>query len=235
MKAVILAGGKGARLAPYTTVFPKPLMPVGGKPILEVIIRQLAANGFTQVILAVGYLSELIRAYCGNGAAFGIPVTYVQEDTPLGTAGPLSRVDGLSETFLVMNGDILSLLSYKRFIESHVKSGAIATIAVNKRQQKADYGVIRLQGQRITEYIEKPMTDYYVSMGMYLFEPAVQASIPHDAYFDFPALVQKLLGAGQQVNAYVSDDYWLDIGRHDDYARAQAEFESIKERIYHAR
>ncbi|MFC1540572.1 sugar phosphate nucleotidyltransferase [Candidatus Margulisiibacteriota bacterium] len=222
MKAVILAGGKGTRLAPYTTVFPKPLMPLGDKPILETIIKQLKLGGITEIILAVGYLSDLIKAYFGDGSQFGVKIRYSKEEKPLGTAGPLSMIDGLDGTFLVMNGDILSSISLDQLLAFHKKSQAVATIAVNQRSQKVNYGVIEVDGsQMVSDYIEKPSLDYRVSMGIYLFEPEVLKHIPSDQYLDFPDLIKQLLTKQKKVAAYLSKDYWLDIGRHDDYDRAQ--------------
>ncbi|MBN1384700.1 MAG: NTP transferase domain-containing protein [Elusimicrobia bacterium] len=232
MKAVVLAGGKGTRLAPYTTVFPKPLMPLGEKPILEIVLRQLKSQGFKEVILAVGHFSELIRAYFGNGESLGIEINYSEEETPLGTAGPLSSIDGLKKTFLVMNGDILSSISFSKLIDFHKKNKAIATIAVNRRCHKVDYGVIKVEkGGVVRDYIEKPELDYDVSMGIYIFEETVLKYIPKSKHLDFPDLIKELLKEGHKVSAYKSDDYWLDIGRHDDYEKAQKEFEDIKGKI----
>jgi NDP-sugar pyrophosphorylase family protein len=235
MKAVILAGGKGTRLAPYTTVFPKPLMPLGDKPILETIIKQLKMYGITEIILAVGYLSELIKAYFGDGNQFGLKIRYSKEEKPLGTAGPLSMIEGLDGTFLVMNGDILSSISHADLLAFHKKSQALATIAVNQRSQKVNYGVIEMDGsQMVTDYIEKPSLDYRVSMGIYLFEPDVLKHIPADQYLDFPDLIKQLLKQKARVAAYLSQDYWLDIGRHDDYDQAQKEYADLKEKLFSA-
>jgi len=233
MKAVILAGGLGTRLAPYTTIFPKPLMPLGEKPILETIIKQLKYHGFTEVVLAVGYLSELIKAYFGDGSSFGIKIRYSKEDTPLGTAGPLSLIEGLNEDFLVMNGDILSSISYSKLIDSHKKKKSIATIAVNRRTMNVDYGVIKYDKNNIiTDYIEKPKLHYDVSMGIYVFSSKVLESIPKNKRLDFPDLIMKLVKTGESVSCYLSDDYWLDIGRHEDYEKAQNEFSDIMEKLF---
>lgn len=236
MKAVILAGGQGARLAPYTTVFPKPLMPVGETPILETIIKQLKVYGFTEVILAVGYLSELIKAYFSDESRFGIKISYSKEENPLGTAGPLALIDGLTKTFLVMNGDVLTLLSYQKLLDFHKKNRGIATIAVNQRSLKVDYGIIQVdKANFIKEYIEKPELSYLVSMGIYLFEPECLGYIEKGQKLDLPNLVEKLLLAGEKVAGYISDDYWLDIGRHDDYDRAQEEFSKLKDKFLNVR
>jgi NDP-sugar pyrophosphorylase family protein len=236
MKAVILAGGKGTRLAPYTTVFPKPLMPLGDKPILETIIKQLKASGFEEVILAVGYLSELIKAYFNDGSKYGLKISYSKEESPLGTAGPLSLINGLDQTFIVMNGDILTTLPFSRLLKFHKEKGGVATIAISRRTMNIDYGVIELNDNgSIKDYIEKPQPSYDVSMGIYVFEPEVLKYIPAGQKLDFPDLIKKLIGAGKKVYGYVNDEYWLDIGRHDDYERAQEEYLKIEGKLFNAK
>jgi NDP-sugar pyrophosphorylase family protein len=226
---VILAGGKGRRLRPYTTVLPKPLMPLGDMPIIEVVLRQLAAFGFDDVTLAVGYLAELMMAYCGDGSRFGLRVRYSKEDEPLGTAGPLALIDGLDDTFLVMNGDVLTSLDLAAMVRQHRASGAVATIATHQRQHKINYGIIESTAERrVTAYIEKPVHHYQVSMGIYVLEPAVLRTIPSNAYLDLPDLVRRLMDAALPVEVYPFDGYWLDIGRHDDYEQAVEEFESMR-------
>jgi NDP-sugar pyrophosphorylase family protein len=232
MRAVILAGGKGTRLVPYTNVFPKPLVPIGDMPILEVVIRQLCHHGFTHITLAIGHLATLMQTFCRDGSQYGIKIDYAVEDKPLGTAGPLVFIQGLDETFLVMNGDILTTLSYTDLLEYHRRTGAIATIAMHKRSIKIDLGVIQLNGNnRIKGYIEKPLYNYDVSMGVYIFEPRVLRHIPAGSYFDFPNLVHRLLENGEAIAGYPYDGYWLDIGRPDDYAQAVQDFESMRSRF----
>lgn len=231
MKAIILAGGKGTRLEPYTTVFPKPLVPIGEKPILDIIIRQLAYYGFRDIVLTVGYLSELIRAYFKDGLRDlpRVKLTYVQEHRPTGTAGSIRSIHGLKETFLVMNGDLLTTLNYRKLIQYHRKRRAILTIAMHTKRVKIDLGVMEIdRDSTLKSYIEKPEKTYNVSMGIYVYEPEVLSYIEPNAYLDFPHLVQKLLASGEKVAAYPSDDFWLDIGNHDDYARAQLEFDRLK-------
>ncbi|HEY3316900.1 MAG TPA: sugar phosphate nucleotidyltransferase [Coriobacteriia bacterium] len=223
-KAVILAGGKGTRLAPFTTVFPKPLMPLGETPILEIVLRQLVRAGFTDVTLAVGYLASLIESYFGEGERYGLRLTYSREDEPLGTAGPLANIGGLTEPFLVMNGDVLSTLDYGAFLDAHVASAAEASIATHRRENKVDFGVVETDGERVVDYVEKPSHSYLVSMGVYAFSPSVLARIEKGRPLDFPELVLRLLGQGAFVRSVPFDGYWLDIGRHDDFARAQEEF-----------
>ncbi len=231
MQAVILAGGKGRRLRPYTTVLPKPLMPLGEMPIIEVVLRQLAASGFRQVTVAVGYLAELLMAYCGNGSKYGLDLSYSREETPLGTAGPLALIDGLrqGESFLVMNGDVLTTLDFAALAARHRASGAAATIATHQRQQQINYGIIESDdADRVTAYIEKPQYHYQVSMGVYVLTPAVLDFVPRGQYLDLPDLVRTLMAAGRPVLAYPFDGYWLDIGRHDDYEQAVEEFEAMR-------
>ncbi len=229
MKSVVLAGGKGTRLLPYTRIFPKPLVPIGDMPILEILIRQMRRAGVTDVTLTVNHLSELMRAFFQDGAQFGLNITYSYEDKPLGTAGPLALVPGLSETFLVTNGDVLTTLPIAELIAFHRQSGAAATIAMHTRHVKIDLGVIQLDGGcRITGYIEKPTLDYRVSMGLYVFEPRVLDYIPRNQYLDFPNLVQKLLDSGEHVSGYPFTGYWQDLGRPDDYEQAILDFESMR-------
>ncbi|MBN2549722.1 MAG: NTP transferase domain-containing protein [Anaerolineales bacterium] len=233
MKAVVLAGGKGARLAPYTKILPKPLMPIGDMPILEILLRQMKKAGVTEVILTVGHLAELLHAFFQEGERYGLKITYSLEDKPLGTAGPLSLVaDRLDDTFLVTNGDVLTTLNLQELVAAHQRSGAMATIASHARQVKVDLGVLQFNGSdELTDYIEKPTYDFFVSMGIYVFEPAVMQYIPHNQYLDFPDLVLKLIENGQRVMGYRFDGYWQDLGRPDDYEQAVLEFESLQSQI----
>jgi len=229
LKAVVLAGGKGARLAPYTTIFPKPLMPIDDMPILEVLLRQMKRSGITDVTLTVGHLSELLKTFFQDGRQWGLNIDYSYEDKPLGTAGPLALVKGLDDKFLVTNGDVLTTLDLKDLFEFHQKEGGIATIAVHQRQVHIDLGVVQSNGDHtITGYIEKPTYDYTVSMGLYIFEPRVLEYIPVGQYLDFPDLVLKLIAAGEKVAAYPFDGYWMDLGRPDDYEKANEDFMTMK-------
>jgi NDP-sugar pyrophosphorylase family protein len=232
MKAVVLAGGKGTRLAPFTTVLPKPLMPIGDMPILEVILRQMKCAGVDDVVLTVGHLSELMKSFFQDGKRFGLNIAYSFEDEPLGTAGPIALVDGLDDTFLVTNGDVLTTLRFQEVIDFHKKEHAIATIAVHQRTVNIDLGVIEWDGSpRITGYIEKPTYDYSVSMGVYVFEPDVLDYIPQYQYLDFPDLVLKLIAGGEKVVGYKFDGYWQDLGRPDDYEKATRDFEQMHEQF----
>ncbi len=229
MKAVVLAGGKGTRLRPYTTVLPKPLMPIGDMPILEIMLRQMKRAGVSEVYLTVGHLAEILRAFFKDGQQFGLKIHYSYEDKPLGTAGPLSLLDGLADTFLVTNGDVLTTLDLADLVSYHRTSGAVATIAMQARQVKVDLGVLKFDDQyQLTGYIEKPTYDFHVSMGIYVFEPEVLSLIPHNDYLDFPDLVLKLIEKGEKVVGYPFEGYWQDLGRPDDYEQALSDFDQMR-------
>mgnify|MGYP003383671965 CR=1 FL=1 len=229
MRAVILAGGKGQRLRPYTTVLPKPLMPIGDMPILEVVLRQLKAAGVTRVTMAVGYLAELLQAFFGDGKRLGLQIDYSFEEKPLGTVGPLTLIPSLANEaeFLMMNGDVLTTMDYTRLIERHRTSGADVTVATYRREVKIDFGVIESDAaDMLTGYVEKPRFDYRVSMGVYCFSARVLSRLQPGVHCDFPDLIKQLLAAGRPVASYPFDGYWLDMGRPDDYATAIEEFET---------
>jgi NDP-sugar pyrophosphorylase family protein len=231
--AVILAGGKGTRLLPFTITFPKPLVPIGDMPILEILLRQLHASGVRNVVLTLDHLAELIRAFIGqrvSGELAELAITYVEESQPTGTAGSLASVPGLDRTFLVMNGDLLTNLDFRELARHHKASGAELTIAGHVNRVKIDLGVLELdEAGRLIGYQEKPEEEYLGSMGVYVYEPSVLDLIPKGEYLDFPTLVLKLLEQGRNVSVYPFDGLWLDIGRPDDYARAQEIYESNRE------
>lgn len=232
MKVVILAGGEGKRLEPYTTILPKPLMPIGNIPVLEILMRNLKKHGFEEIILAVGYLAELLKAYFNDGSKYGVKIEYSKEDKPLGTAGPLKQISNLESTFLVMNGDILTTLDYAKLIAFHKQRKSILTIAMHEREVGIDFGVVELGKEKdIIGYTEKPTLKYSVSMGIYLFEPKVLNYIKNLENIDIPDLIKLLLKNGEKVYGYLSKDYWLDIGRADDYKRAVKDFEEMKEKL----
>ncbi len=230
MKAVVLAGGKGARLAPYTRILPKPLMPIGDMPILEILLRQMKRAGLMEIILTVGHLEHLLRAFFQDGKRLGLQIDYSYEEQPLGTAGPLSLIaDRLDQTFLVANGDVLTTLDLAELIAAHRKSGAMATIASHARKVNIDFGVLQFDGENVVKgYIEKPSFDYSVSMGLYVFEPGVLDYIPKNMYLDFPDLVLKLIEHEERVRAYRYDGYWQDLGRPDDYENAIQDFDRLR-------
>jgi NDP-sugar pyrophosphorylase family protein len=234
MQALILAGGKGTRLRPYTTVLPKPLMPIGDMPILEIILRQLRAAGINSVILAVGYMGQLFQAFFADGERYGMKIHYSFEDKPLGTAGPIALTLGsLNENFLVMNGDLLTTLDYAALLAGHERSGAAATIAVHQRQVNIDFGVIQYGSDgRLAGYREKPSFQYDVSMGInVLNRSAVSELLVPGQHLDIPALMVKLTETGRYVNCVRQECEWLDIGRIDDYQIATELFERDRQRF----
>lgn len=228
MKVVILAGGRGTRLLPYTTVLPKPLMPVGDVPILEIVIKQLVEHGFKEINLAVGYLSELLKSYFGDGSKYGVNINYHKETEPLGTAGPLKQIPDLESSFLVMNGDTLTSLDYSKLIAFHERKGSIVTIAMHKRQVRIDFGVMDVVDDAVMGYHEKPTLDYLVSMGIYVFEPKALDYVKSNEKLDFPDLIGRLLKDRQPVYGYLSQDCWLDIGRPEDYKKACLDYGTDK-------
>ena len=246
-RAIILAGGQGTRLKPYTTFFPKALVPLGEMPVLELVLRQLKAHGFTEITLAVGHLSELIRAYFGDGSAWGVSLSYVREGMPLGTAGPLKTIPDLPENFLVMNADIVSDIDYRALFNAHVQgileeknhSGksdvdpCLATIAAYRRTSRIDFGVLEFneKNRRLQNFIEKPVLEHSVSMGIYMFNRRVLDFIPEGTFFGFDQLVKTLIAQQQAIQAYPFDGYWLDIGRVDDYETAVNDFQALRARL----
>ena len=225
VRTVILAGGTGTRLRPYTAVLPKPLMPLGDRAILEFVIDQLAEQGFSDITLSVGHLAHVVEAVFGDGASHGVEINYVREEVPLGTAGSLRLVEGLDGTFLVLNGDLVTSIDYRSLIRAHRAGNNVLTIATTNRQVKMDYGLLDLGDAKgalreIAGYREKPVIDCMVSMGIYVLEPEALEFAPADGHFDFPQLVQRALAAGAPIGAFVYDGLWLDIGRHEDYEQA---------------
>lgn len=233
VRAVVLAGGRGTRLAPYTSILPKPLMPIGESSILEIVLGQLNSHGITSVTLCVGHLSHLIRAVIGDRTHHGVEITYVHEEEALGTAGPLRLVSDLDSTFVVMNGDVLTTLDYNALVRHHRRQRNILTIASRDRPIKIDYGVLELglngSSNRVCAYVEKPEMRSAVSMGIYVLEPEALSYIPSAGPFDVPDLVQKLLRAGEPVGAYRYDGLWFDIGRRDDYEKASEAWKAVLE------
>ncbi len=227
--AVILAGGRGTRLAPYTTVLPKPLMPIGDRSILELVVDQLTAVGVEDFTFCVGYLSHLIETVFDHRNPPGATISYVHETHPLGTAAPLRLIDRPGTTFVVMNGDVLSDVRFDDLLRQHRASGNIVTIATYKQVIRIDYGIIHLRcDARVHSFEEKPEIVSNVSMGIYVLEPEALDHIPPDGRFDFPDLVRRLLALGAPVGTYRHDGVWFDIGNHDDYVKAVEMWESLQ-------
>jgi NDP-sugar pyrophosphorylase family protein len=231
--AVILAGGRGVRLRPYTTLVPKPLVPIGDEhSILEVVLRQLAAAGFTGATLAIGHLGQLVRAYVGDGSQWGIAVDYIDEPTPLGTLGPVVQLlDRLPSKFVVTNGDILTDLDYDDLLRSHSEQNTPLTVATYSRTVDIDFGVIEVSGRHISGFTEKPSLGYTVSMGAYALSKSTLQRYQPGRPLGFDQLIKDLVLAGDPPASYGFSGYWLDIGRPDDYDRANAEFPSVKQHL----
>ncbi len=228
-RAIVLAGGKGTRLAPYTIVLPKPLMPIGDYPILEVVIKQLARGGFDRVTLAVSHQAEIIQAFFGDGSKWGVSIDYSVEDRPLSTMGPLRLIDDLPEDFLIMNGDILTDLDYRKLYDYHVKKNNIFTLSAYKRTDKIDYGVLEMDRVGyLRGFREKPVIENYVSMGIYIANRRIIEMIPRNKPYGFNHLMIDLIKAKKPASVKMFNGYWLDIGRHDDYKKAIDIFDKKK-------
>jgi NDP-sugar pyrophosphorylase family protein len=233
MQAIILAGGKGTRLRPYTAVLPKPLMPIGDYPILEIILRQLEYYKFDDIIISTGYLHEIIRAYLEpNKRIRKKNIRYCHEEIPLGTIAPLKLIENLEDTFLVMNGDILTDLNYINLYNYHKNHKGLATIASYKRDAKIDFGVLEYDNnKKIKNFIEKPVYNFHVSMGIYVLNREILDAIPKEGPFGFDNLMHWFLREDKNAYSYPHDGYWLDIGRPDDYEQSIDEFEKNKEKF----
>ena len=234
MHAVILAGGKGIRLRPYTTRLPKPLVPIGEEhSIIEIALSQLARCGFSQVTLAIGHFGELIRSYIGDGSRWGLSIDYTSpEEAPLGTIGPVLRIlDRLPEQFLIMNGDVLTDLDYADLMRQHEQAGSSLTIATSQREVRIDYGVLTTRDGQVVKFTEKPAIGYHVSIGVYACSKRALAKYTPGLPFGFDELVLDMLAQGIPPREYAFDGYWFDIGRPEDYDRANAEFDLIRGRL----
>ena len=228
-RAVILAGGKGTRLKPYTISLPKPLVPIGEMPIIEMIIRQLVQNGFDHITITVNHMAEIIRAYCGDGSKWGVKIDYSLEDKPLSTMGPLKLIPDLPENFLVMNGDVLTDLDLGRFYDSHVQNKSIFTVSSYKREQKIDYGVLEVDvNGMLKNFVEKPTQPYLVSMGIYMANRKILDYIPENQSYGFDHLMLDLIKFNHPASVKLHSGYWLDIGRPDDYEKACNDYELNK-------
>lgn len=233
MRAIILAGGKGTRLRPYTTLIPKPLVPLGGQySILEIIILQLKKAGFSHVTLAINHLAQLIKAYFGNGEQFAIKIDYSLEEQELSTIGPLSLIDDLPDNFLVMNGDILCDLDYGQFLRSHIDGRHEISVSTFKREVNVDFGVLTYDHNHIlTGFFEKPMYQFDVSMGIYALNRKIISALEKGQKYGFDNLMLDSLAFNRSVNIIPFDGYWLDIGRPDDYDNANENFNHLASRL----
>jgi NDP-sugar pyrophosphorylase family protein len=228
-RAIVLAGGVGTRLRPYTIVLPKPLMPIGDYPILEVIVRQLVHQRFTRITLAVNHQAEILKAFFGDGTKWGVQIDYSLETKPMSTIAPLSLISDLPENFLLMNGDLLTDLDLTGFLDRHIQEERLFTIAASRRLQLIDYGVLHIDSsQRLIGFSEKPQMEYLVSMGVYAVSRSILEFVPSDRKYGVDDLMNNLLQRGEPVRVDPYDGYWLDIGRPDDYVRAIEEFEQRK-------
>lgn len=228
MRAVILAGGLGMRLRPYTTVLPKPLVPIGDRPVLEHILHRLRACGVREIDLCLGHLGSLIQVYFSQAQVLpdDLELRWHWEDEPLGTAGALRLIPDLEDTFIAMNGDILTTLDYSELVRFHERSGAVLTVGMRSRRVDIDLGVIELDGDRILGYREKPSLDYDVSMGVYVYDPRALEHLPPEGPCQFPELVWRLLDAGEHVAGFRSEAEWFDIGTPAEHQRAVDAFEA---------
>ena len=224
MMVVVLAGGLGMRLRPYTMNIPKPLLPLGDEPTMEIVLRQLAGQGFERVVITLGHMPQLVEALIGDGRRFGLRIDYIIEDEPLGTAGSLRLVEDLDETFLVMNGDLLTTIDYREVVTSQQGAEHAATVVLARRDIPIDYGVVHVDEQGYLErYEEKPTLHHFVSTGVYALDRSAVSHVP-PGRFDMPELISGLRVAGQRVRCHITDEYWQDIGRFDDYQQASADF-----------
>jgi len=224
-RVIILAGGRGTRLRPYTVTLPKPLMPIGDTPILEIVLKQLVSHGFHRITLAVSHQAALIRTFFGDGSKWGATVDYSFEPEPLGTMGALRAIDDLPDNMLVMNGDILTDLDYAEFFEWHCREGAVLSIGATEREQPVDFGVLMANGKNeLVGFQEKPTLRYLVSMGVYGVSRRVLEWLPVDKAFGFDQLVLRLLEVGERIAVRRHAGYWLDIGRPEDFERALQDF-----------
>ena len=231
-RAVILAGGRGTRLRPYTVVLPKPLMPIGDYPILEVVIRQLAHDGFDHITMAVNHQAELIRAFFGDGSKWNLRIDYSLEEKPLGTIGPLRLIPDLPSHFLVMNGDVLTDIDFGEFHRAHADANRLFTISSYEREQNVDFGVL-VSGKdgTLRDFKEKPTSAFEVSMGVYMVSREIIPLIPIGQPYGFDDLMHDLLRAKRVVHVSRFGGYWLDIGRPDDYMKAIDEFQTMRPRF----
>jgi dTDP-glucose pyrophosphorylase len=229
LDAVVMAGGFGTRLQPLTTHTPKPMLPVGGKPLLEHIIDQLKSSGIENINISTFYHGDKIQNHFGDGESSGVNIGYLTEENPLGTAGALKQLDGKAENpMLVMNGDILTNVDFKAMHKWHQENSAILTVAVYKYELQVPYGVVECRGGYINRLVEKPKQSFFINAGIYLLSPEALEYIPAGRFFNMTDLIEVLRIEGEKVAAFPIHEYWLDIGKHDDYQKAQDDVNSGK-------
>jgi len=221
LQAVVMAGGLGTRLRPLTTNTPKPMLLVGDRPLLELTIESLKSAGISRVNVSTHFLPEKIQEHFGDGSDFGVQINYLNEDTPLGTAGALAMMGEVSEPLLVINGDVLTQVDFRAMLSFHREHNAVLTVAVRQFDLPVPFGVMECDGVSVRAVREKPTYNFFVSAGIYLLEPSVCKSVPKGSRFDMPDLINQLIQNGQSVVSFPIMEYWLDIGQHMDYAKAQ--------------
>lgn len=230
--AVILAGGQGTRLKPLSTDLPKALVKIGDRPIIEYLLLRMKKNGIKQINLAVNHKAEMIENVLGDGERFGLDIKYSRESIPLSTVAPLKLIDNLDENFIVANGDILSDINFEELFKYHCQSSAGVTVATYKRTHNVDFGVLTTdENNKVVKFIEKPTFDYQVSMGIYVFSRSILEMVPENQAFGFDDLMFKMLEQGMEINSYLFDGFWLDIGRVEDYLIAQRDIKKIESLI----
>jgi len=229
MKAVILAGGQGKRLRPFTSVLPKPLIPIDDRPILDILLNQLANHGVTEVVIALNYLGSLIQSYLeASEVGKRLKIRYHWESQPLGTAGAIGTVEDIADApFLVMNGDLLTAVNFNKMIAYHRASESLATMCVRDYRVPIPFGVVELDGNRVSAIVEKPVKTYFVNAGIYVLEPEILSRVPRGQYLDMTTLLDRIMAEGGSVSSFPIHEYWLDIGRFDDLQQAQNEFDRV--------
>jgi len=227
-KVILMAGGLGTRLQPLTNDTPKPLLKVGSKPILETIIENFAAYGFTDIIISVNYKAHMIKNYFKDGSKFGVKITYIEENKRLGTAGALSLIDEpINEPFFVMNADLLTNVNFSHFLDYHIQGNSVGTMCVREYDFQVPYGVIQTNNEKITSIIEKPIHKFFVNAGIYLLSHKILKLIPKDTFYDMPTLFEKLIEDNKNILSFPIHEYWLDIGKMEDFEKAQIEFNNL--------
>lgn len=231
VSAIVFAGGYGTRLRPLTETLPKPMLPIGGRPLLERIVRSLAASGISDVRITTCFMAEKIKDHFGDGGHLGVHIRYIDEEHPLGTAGALGIIDRPEITTLAVNGDILTDLNFHTVVDFHHDHEADMTVAVRKYEFQVEYGVVESDGIETTGLVEKPSFQFFINAGIYVLEPAVFDYVPRGVQLDMPDLIKSLIADKRRVISFPIREYWLDVGRHDDYAQANDDFEGGKVRL----